>query len=109
MHAGIDFRGRTGTPIQSTGAGRVVRAGWAGGYGRLVEIDHGGGWTTRYAHMSRIDVKVGQTLSTGDNIGAIGSTGRSTGPHLHYEIRKDGKATDPIRFLRAGNRIAELL
>lgn len=109
MHAGIDFRGRTGTPVQSTGAGKVVRAGWAGGYGRLVEIDHGGGWTTRYAHMSRIDVKVGESISTGDRIGAIGSTGRSTGPHLHYEIRKNGKATDPVRFLKAGNQIADLL
>ncbi|MET0170560.1 MAG: M23 family metallopeptidase [Aliihoeflea sp.] len=109
MHSGIDFRGRTGTPIQSTGAGKVVRAGWAGGYGRLVEIDHGNGWTTRYAHMSRIDVKTGERISTGDQIGAIGSTGRSTGPHLHYEIRKNGKATDPIHFLRAGNQIADLL
>jgi len=109
MHSGIDFRGRTGTPIQATGAGKVVRAGWAGGYGRLVEINHGNGWTTRYAHMSRIDVKIGETVSTGDLIGAIGSTGRSTGPHLHYEIRKNGKATDPVRFLKAGNRIADLL
>ncbi|MHB2265357.1 peptidoglycan DD-metalloendopeptidase family protein [Aliihoeflea sp. PC F10.4] len=109
MHSGIDFRGRTGTPIQATGAGKVIRAGWAGGYGRLVEIDHGNGWTTRFAHMSRIDVKVGETISTGDKIGAIGSTGRSTGPHLHYEIRKNGKATDPVRFLRAGNEIADLL
>lgn len=109
MHAGIDFRAKSGTPVQSTGAGKVIRAGWAGGYGRLVEIDHGNGWSTRYAHLSRIDVKIGAKLSTGDAIGAVGSTGRSTGPHLHYEIRRHGKATDPLRFLKAGNEIADLL
>lgn len=109
MHSGIDFRARTGTPILATGPGRVVRAGWAGGYGRLVEIDHGGGWTTRFAHMSRIDVKVGDRIETGERIGAVGSTGRSTGPHIHYEIRRNGKAVDPINFLRAGNQIADLL
>ena len=109
MHAGIDFRAKSGTPVQSTGAGKVVRAGWAGGYGRLIEIDHGNGWSTRYAHLSRIDVKVGDRLATGDAIGAVGSTGRSTGPHLHYEIRRHGKATDPLRFLKAGNEIADLL
>jgi murein DD-endopeptidase MepM/ murein hydrolase activator NlpD len=109
MHAGIDFRAKSGTPVQATGAGKVIRAGWAGGYGRLIEIDHGNGWSTRYAHLSRIDVKVGARLSTGDAIGAVGSTGRSTGPHLHYEIRRRGKATDPLPFLRAGNQIADLL
>lgn len=109
MHAGIDFRAKSGTPVQSTGAGKVIRAGWAGGYGRLIEIDHGNGWSTRYAHLSRIDVKVGERLATGDAIGAVGSTGRSTGPHLHYEIRRHGKATDPLRFLKAGNEIADLL
>ncbi len=109
MHAGIDFRAKTGTPVLATGPGRVVRAGWAGGYGRLVEVDHGGAWTTRYAHLSRIDVKAGDRLSTGDRLGAVGSTGRSTGPHLHYEIRRHGKATDPLRLLKAGNQIAELL
>ncbi|WP_024585383.1 M23 family metallopeptidase [Aliihoeflea sp. 2WW] len=109
MHAGIDFRAKSGTPVQSTGAGKVIRAGWAGGYGRLIEIDHGNGWSTRYAHLSRIDVKVGEKLATGDAIGAVGSTGRSTGPHLHYEIRRHGKATDPLRFLKAGNEIADLL
>jgi murein DD-endopeptidase MepM/ murein hydrolase activator NlpD len=109
MHAGIDFRAKSGTPVLVTGAGKVIRAGWAGGYGRLIEIDHGNGWSTRYAHLSRIDVKVGETLSTGDAIGAVGSTGRSTGPHLHYEIRRHGKATDPLRFLKAGNQIADLL
>lgn len=109
MHAGIDFRARSGTPVLATGAGEVIRAGWAGGYGRLIEIDHGNGWSTRYAHLSRIDVKIGEKLATGDAIGAVGSTGRSTGPHLHYEIRRHGKATDPLRFLKAGNQIADLL
>jgi murein DD-endopeptidase MepM/ murein hydrolase activator NlpD len=109
MHAGIDFRAAPGTPIQSAGAGTVVKAGWNGGYGRMVEIDHGNGLTTRYAHMSRISVKEGEKISTGDIVGEAGSSGRSTGPHLHYEVRKNGDAVDPLRFLKVGKKIADLL
>jgi murein DD-endopeptidase MepM/ murein hydrolase activator NlpD len=109
MHAGMDFRARTGTPILAGGAGKVVAAGWAGGYGRLVEIDHGNGYSTRYAHMSKITVSKGDEVSTGDQIGLVGSTGRSTGPHLHYEVRRNGKAVDPMRFIRAGRQVKDLL
>jgi murein DD-endopeptidase MepM/ murein hydrolase activator NlpD len=109
MHTGIDFRTPTGTPIISSGAGKVVKAGWNGGYGRMVEIDHGQGLTTRYAHMSRIRVSEGQEVSTGDIVGDAGSTGRSTGPHLHYEVRRNGTAIDPLKFLKAGRKIKELM
>lgn len=102
MHAGIDFRAPTGTPVKAISGGRVMTAGTQGGYGRMVEIDHGFGLTTRYAHMSAIEVSEGETVKKGDIIGAVGSTGRSTGPHLHYEVRIDEEATDPMRFVRAG-------
>jgi murein DD-endopeptidase MepM/ murein hydrolase activator NlpD len=104
MHTGLDFRASTGDPVRATANGRVVSAGWAGGYGRMVEIDHGNGLSTRYGHMSRINVKVGQQIHIGQIVGEVGSTGRSTGPHLHYETRIDGEAVDPQRFLRAGAR-----
>jgi len=106
MHTGLDFRASTGDPVRATANGRVVSAGWAGGYGRMVEIDHGNGLSTRYGHMSRISVKVGDTIHIGQIVGEVGSTGRSTGPHLHYETRIDGEAVDPQRFLRAGARYA---
>jgi murein DD-endopeptidase MepM/ murein hydrolase activator NlpD len=106
MHTGLDFRASTGDPVRATANGRVVSAGWAGGYGRMVEIDHGNGLSTRYGHMSRINVKVGQQIHIGQIVGEVGSTGRSTGPHLHYETRIDGEAVDPQRFLRAGARYA---
>ena len=109
MHSGIDFRAGFGHPVRASGAGTVVKAGHAGGYGRLVEIDHGNGIRTRYAHLNKIRVRKGQTVSVGDRIGDVGSSGRSTGPHLHYEVRKNGKAIDPIRFLRAGKRVAGYL
>jgi murein DD-endopeptidase MepM/ murein hydrolase activator NlpD len=102
MHTGIDFRGDTGEAIRVTAAGTVVSAGWSGGYGRMVEVDHGNGLSTRYGHLSEIDVKVGDKLKTGQSVGRLGSTGRSTGPHLHYETRIDGEAVDPSRFLHAG-------
>ncbi|MDY8110633.1 M23 family metallopeptidase [Fulvimarina sp. 2208YS6-2-32] len=105
LHAGIDYAVRTGTPIRSTASGTVLRAGSAGGYGNLVEIDHGNGLTTRFGHMSRIDVSIGETVERGATIGAVGSTGRSTGPHLHYEIRRNGQAIDPMRFIQAGRAI----
>jgi murein DD-endopeptidase MepM/ murein hydrolase activator NlpD len=108
-HSGIDFRAPPGAPIRSAGAGTVISAGWNGGYGRMVEVDHGEGLTTRYAHMSRISVKTGDRVERGDVLGKVGSTGRSTGPHLHFEVRREGDAIDPRPFLRAGRKVAELL
>lgn len=105
LHAGIDFRVTTGTEVRSTGAGAVVVAGRNGGYGNMVEIDHGNGLTTRYAHLSRVLVKVGDHVEAADPVGLSGTTGRSTGPHLHYEVRRDGKAVDPMRFLTAGMKL----
>ena len=106
MHTGLDFRAATGDPIRATANGKVVSAAYAGGYGRMVEIDHGNGLATRYGHMSEIHVKVGDSIKIGQVIGAVGSTGRSTGPHLHYETRIDGEAVDPQKFLRAGVRLS---
>jgi murein DD-endopeptidase MepM/ murein hydrolase activator NlpD len=106
MHTGLDFRAATGDPVRATANGKVASSGWAGGYGRMVEIDHGNGLSTRYGHLSEIDVKVGDQIKIGQVIGAVGSTGRSTGPHLHYETRIDGEAVDPQKFLRAGVRLS---
>jgi murein DD-endopeptidase MepM/ murein hydrolase activator NlpD len=106
MHTGLDFRAATGDPVRATANGKVVSSGWAGGYGRMVEIDHGNGLSTRYGHLSEIGVKVGDAIKIGQVIGAVGSTGRSTGPHLHYETRIDGEAVDPQKFLRAGVRLS---
>jgi murein DD-endopeptidase MepM/ murein hydrolase activator NlpD len=106
MHTGLDFRAAMGDPVRATANGKVVSSGWAGGYGRMVEIDHGNGLSTRYGHLSEIDVKVGDPIKIGQVIGAVGSTGRSTGPHLHYETRIDGEAVDPQKFLRAGVRLS---
>ncbi len=108
-HAGIDFKTRYGQPVLSSGSGVVTKAGRNGGYGKMVEVDHGDGFKTRYAHLSRIHVKVGQKVDAGARLGAAGSTGRSTGPHLHYEVRFNGKALDPQRFLRAGRKLQPLL
>ena len=105
MHTGIDFRGDTGDPIRATAAGTVTIAGWSGGYGKMVEIDHGNGLATRYGHLSEIDVAIGDTVRAGSIVGKLGSTGRSTGPHLHYEVRVKGEAVDPQRFLDAGERL----
>lgn len=109
MHAGIDFRAAAGTQILSAGSGTVIKAGWNGGYGRMVEIDHGHGLTTRYAHMSQILVEEGDSVRTGDVVGEVGSSGRSTGPHLHYEVRRNGNATDPLQFLKVGKKIGNLM
>jgi murein DD-endopeptidase MepM/ murein hydrolase activator NlpD len=106
MHTGLDFRAATGDPVRATANGKVVSSGWTGGYGRMVEIDHGNGLSTRYGHLSEISVKVGDLIKIGQVIGAVGSTGRSTGPHLHYETRIDGEAVDPQKFLRAGVRLS---
>jgi murein DD-endopeptidase MepM/ murein hydrolase activator NlpD len=105
MHTGIDFRGDTGDPIRATASGTVTIAGLSGGYGKMVEIDHGNGLVTRYGHLSEIDVEVGDTVRAGGIVGKLGSTGRSTGPHLHYEVRVKGEAVDPQKFLDAGERL----
>lgn len=91
--------------MRATANGKVISANWAGGYGRMVEVDHGNGLSTRYGHLSAINVKVGQSVKAGQVVGEVGSTGRSTGPHLHYETRIDGEAVDPHKFLRAGTRL----
>jgi murein DD-endopeptidase MepM/ murein hydrolase activator NlpD len=102
MHAGIDLAGPSGTPIYATADGTVQRAGWnSGGYGNLVELDHGRGIATRYGHMSAILVRPGDRITRGQVIGRMGSTGRSTGCHLHYEVRIDGRAVNPIPFMKS--------
>jgi murein DD-endopeptidase MepM/ murein hydrolase activator NlpD len=99
FHGGIDIAAPTGTPVRATRGGVVTRAGWVGAYGFLVVVDHGAGWETRYAHLSRIDVVVGQRLAQAAVVGLVGSTGASTGPHLHFEVRREGQALDPLAFL----------
>lgn len=108
IHTGIDLRGDTGEPVRATATGRVTIAGREGGYGNMIEINHGNGLASRYGHLSQIGVKVGQFVRIGETIGRIGSTGRSTGPHLHYETRVNGEAVDPQKFLRAGLRLGEI-
>ena len=109
MHSGIDFRAGYGHPVMATGAGTVKRAGPNGGYGRFIEIDHGNGLTTRYAHLKKMHVRKGDRVAAGQRIGDVGSTGRSTGPHLHYEVRKNGRAVDPLGFIRTGKSVARYL
>ncbi|GHA74454.1 hypothetical protein GCM10009007_14320 [Formosimonas limnophila] len=99
-HSGIDFRGTIGEPIQSTADGVVVQAGAASGYGYAVKIAHGYQFETLYGHLSAVDVSVGQKVKAGDVIGKLGNTGRSTGPHLHYEVRQAGIPIDPANFLQ---------
>ena len=99
MHSGLDFRGAIGAPIHAAAKGRVSFVGVKGGYGNLVEVSHGNGLLTRYAHMSGFKAHVGQEVAAGDEIGLIGSTGRSTGPHLHFEVRVNGRAVNPRPFL----------
>ena len=103
FHPGIDFKGNRGDEARCTANGRVVSAGWNGGYGKCVRIAHGNNFETLYGHLSRITVKVGQEVTAGEKIGEVGSTGRSTGAHLHYEVRKNGKAVNPIKFLSLNN------
>jgi len=105
LHPGIDLVQAYGAEIYSTAAGRVVRAGPFGGYGNMVEIDHGNGLTTRYGHMSEVLVAEGLDVKAGAVLGRIGSTGRSTGPHLHYEVRINDEPVDPERFLQAGSEV----
>ncbi|CEJ14903.1 Murein DD-endopeptidase MepM [bacterium YEK0313] len=105
MHAGQDFAAPLGTPVFATGGGVVLSAGWGGGYGNLVQVDHGNGLVTRYAHLSEILVTPGQPVAAGARVGLVGSTGRSTGAHLHYETRLRGTSNDPMRFLRVGEEL----
>ncbi|MDE6486089.1 MAG: M23 family metallopeptidase [Muribaculaceae bacterium] len=98
FHEGMDFSAPIGTPVYATGDGRVLSAGWNSGYGNLIEIDHGYNYITRYAHLSEMLVRPGQTLHRGDLIGRVGNTGKSTGPHLHYEVRLNGVPQNPVHY-----------
>lgn len=99
FHAGLDIDGERGDTVVAPANGIIIKAGWQGGYGNMIEIDHGNGLTTRYGHLSKIEIQVGDTINRGQIIGLIGSTGRSTGPHLHYELRVNDKPINPRRFL----------
>ena len=101
MHRGLDFKGPRGTPIVAAAKGTVIFAGWKSGYGQVVELSHGNGLTTRYAHMSRLSAQRGQSVDAGEQIGLLGSTGRSTGPHLHFELRINNRAVNPRPFLES--------
>lgn len=106
-HSGLDFGGGHATPIYATGPGVISFTGVRSGYGNVVEIDHGRGLKTRYAHLSGYSVRAGQRVAVGQRIAAMGSTGRSTGPHLHYEVWVNGRAQNPLRFLKAGRYVHE--
>lgn len=107
FHSGLDFPGATFTPIYATAPGVVSFTGGRSGYGNTVEIDHGGGFKTRYAHLAGFNVRVGQRVAVGQRIASMGSTGRSTGPHLHYEVWVNGRAQNPNRFLKAGEYVQQ--
>lgn len=108
MHAGVDISGPVGTPIYATADGIVGRATWANGYGNLVELEHGKGIQTRYGHLSAMLVQPGQRVARGQLIARMGSTGRSTGSHLHYEVRLDGHAVNPMPFLQSANYLVAM-
>ena len=99
FHPGLDFRGQVGDPVKCTASGKVIFTGRAGGYGNCIRIQHLGNVQTWYGHLSRISVHEGQRVTVGQTIGRVGSTGRSTGPHLHYEVRRNGKAVNPVQYL----------
>jgi len=100
FHTGIDIKGPTGRTIRAAKAGRVVYSGWMSGYGRVVAIDHGKGYTTLYGHCSSLLVSQGQRVSTGQPVGKVGSSGRATGPHLHFEVRVNNKTVNPLQVLK---------
>lgn len=108
MHSGMDFKGPLGQPILAAAGGRVTHAGWKSGYGKCVEITHGNGLMTRYAHLSKIGVATGQKIEQGVQLGAMGSTGRSTGTHLHFEVRLNGRAINPRPFLEANSDVLKI-
>jgi murein DD-endopeptidase MepM/ murein hydrolase activator NlpD len=103
FHSGQDIDAPYGAPVIAGASGKVVFAGWQNGYGQLVVIDHGGGLTSRYGHLSHIDVVEGQTISRAEFLGRVGSTGRSTGPHLHYEVRINDEPVNPLQYLLTSN------
>jgi len=105
-HEGIDFNAETGTPVVVAADGVVLSAGWQSDFGNMIDVDHGDGLTTRYAHLSRMNVKAGSLVKRGERIGAVGSTGRSTGSHLHFEVRMLGIAQNPAHFLKQGQEFA---
>ena len=107
MHSGLDFSAPYRSPVLAPGPGVVKFANWKSRYGRVVEIDHGYGVMTRFAHMAKITVKQGDVVEVGDQIGQLGSSGRSTGPHLHYEIHYKGKTVNPLKFVRAGKDVQQ--
>lgn len=107
MHSGLDFRGPTGAPIHAAAAGKITFVGNRSGYGKVIDISHGNGLTTRYAHLSKFNARPGQRVEAGDVIGALGSTGRSTGPHLHFEVRINNRAVNPRPFLEAAPHVLE--
>ena len=105
MHNGVDFAAGTGTDIFAPADGTVIRAGWASGYGNVIYIQHEFGIETRYGHLSRIRVKKGQRVSRGQHIGDMGNTGRSTGTHLHYEVRVNDKPVNPMNYIEAAYNV----
>ncbi len=114
MHSGMDFSAKRGTPVRAAGDGIVIKAERKNGYGKIIYIDHGAGFVTRYAHLNSISVKEGESVSSGTRIGTVGSTGRVTGPHLHFELRVFEEAVDPAPFLGIstrgfGQRLRDLL
>ena len=98
FHAGMDFSANIGTPVYATGDGKVIKAGWETGYGNLIQVDHGFGSVTWYAHLSKYKVRPGQKVVRGEVIGEVGNTGKSTGPHLHYEVQVKGKVQNPVNY-----------
>jgi len=105
MHEGTDLAAAIGTPIYATADGVVAFAGWANGYGKVIKIQHAMGFETRFGHLSKFNVKKGQRVSRGDRIGDMGNTGRSTGPHVHYEIRIGGKPVNPMTYIKAARNV----
>ena len=106
LHSGLDFPGDVGTPIHAAAGGLVLASEWHAAYGQVIEIDHGNGIVTRYAHCSKVNVEAGALVKRGQLIGAVGSSGRSTGPHLHFEVLLDGVPQDPAQFLEGGSEVA---
>lgn len=107
FHSGTDFRGKHGTPVLAAGDGIVVFTGRYHGYGNMVDVDHGGGVTTRYAHLRRIETAVDRVITAGEQLGQVGSTGRATGPHLHFEVRLDRRPVDPVLAMSVGELTRE--
>jgi murein DD-endopeptidase MepM/ murein hydrolase activator NlpD len=105
FHEGVDLGAPVGTPVVATGDGQVDWAGWRDRYGQLVEVDHGWGLRTRYAHLSKIMVHAGERVRRGTPVGLLGETGRTTGPHLHYEVRVNEQPTNPMKFITAGHDV----